>query len=211
MHSLTFQGFWGVGDEAGDRKGYEALVASSNPRHGDKVIYFPAACPKPGRWNGWNWRGTANGKAPLLSRNASDRAQRAAQQDQGQRSGAPAASLGGIRRCGYTRDPWPDPAAGESPFSLGQVLPGHSPDIDADAAVWGRPRRKAAGTQCLAMVQQWVNHFLAGMAIPARKSNAAAGPSCYKGRDIPPTHWPDSWHPANAHPTPALVRTIAKS
>ena len=138
-------------------------------------------------------------------------AQRAAQQDQGQRSGAPAASLGGIRRCGYTRDPWPDPAAGESPFSLGQVLPGHSPDIDADAAVWGRPRRKAAGTQCLAMVQQWVNHFLAGMAIPARKSNAAAGPSCYKGRDIPPTHWPDSWHPANAHPTPALVRTIAKS
>ena len=67
-------------------------------------------------------------------------AQRAAQQDQGQRSGAPAASLGGIRRCGYTRDPWPDPAAGESPFSLGQVLPGHSPDIDADAAVWGRAK-----------------------------------------------------------------------
>ena len=49
MHSLTFQGFWGVGDEAGDRKGYEALVASSNPRHGDKVIYFPAACPKTGQ------------------------------------------------------------------------------------------------------------------------------------------------------------------
>ena len=108
-------------------------------------------------------------------------AQRAAQQDLGQRSGAPAASLGGIRRCGYTRDPWPEPAAGESPFSRGQVLPGHSPDIDADEAIWGWARREAAGTQCLAMVQQWVNHFLAGMAIPARKSNAAAGPSCYQG------------------------------
>ena len=125
-------------------------------------------------------------------------ARRAAQQDQGQCSGAPTASLGGIRRCGYTRDPWPEPAAGESPFSRGQVLPGHSPDIDADDAIWGWARREAAGTQCLAMVQQRVNHFLAGLASPARKSNAAAGLSCYQG---------PRYSPQTTGPIPGIRRT----
>ena len=40
-------------------KGEPALVDSSSPRQGEKANYYSAVCLEMGRWNGWNWRGTA--------------------------------------------------------------------------------------------------------------------------------------------------------
>ena len=88
-------------------------------------------------------------------------------------------------------------------------LPGYSPDFNADEAVWGWERQEATGNQCLgtkALVQQRLNHFLAGLA--SRKDEAKRrcrtvlqSRAEARLRDSRP----DSGHSANAHPTLALV------
>ena len=57
-------------------------------------------------------------------------ARRAAQRDLGQCAGAP-----GSGDTIIPGDPWPEPAAGEPPFSRGQALPGYSPDFNAGEAI----------------------------------------------------------------------------
>ena len=115
----------------------------------------------------------------------------------------------GVRRCGHTWDSWPEPAAGEPPFSRGQALPGYSPDFNAGEAIWGWARQEVTGNQCLgtkALVQERVNRFLTGLAsrkdevkqpcrtvLPSRAEELARSSRTHSG------------HTPNAHPTLALV------
>ena len=88
-------------------------------------------------------------------------------------------------------------------------LPGYSPDFNADEAVWGWVREEATGNQGLgtkALVQKRVNHFLDGLA--SRKDEVRHRCRTVlqsKAERLPPNRRPDSWHPANGHPTLALV------
>ena len=88
-------------------------------------------------------------------------------------------------------------------------LSGYSPDFNADEAIWGWVREEATGNMCLrsgAAVQDRVGKFLAGLS--SRKDEVRR-----RCRTVlqsrAETLWRDSWivfhHPANAHPTLALV------
>ena len=88
-------------------------------------------------------------------------------------------------------------------------LLGYSPDFNADEAVWGWVRQETTGNGCLgtkALVQQRVNHFLAGLA--SRKNEVR--PRCRtilrsRAEALLRDYQPDSGHTPNAHPTLALV------
>ena len=63
-------------------------------------------------------------------------------------------------------------------------LPGYSPDFNADEAIWGWVRQEVTGNQCLGtkpLVQQRVNHFLAGLASRKDEVGHRAGRSCNQG------------------------------
>ena len=88
-------------------------------------------------------------------------------------------------------------------------LPGYSPDFNADEAIWGWARAEATGNLCLssrAAVQERVGKFPAGLS--SRKDEVrrryrtvlqSRAETLLRDPD------PDSQHPANAHPTFALV------
>ena len=130
-------------------------------------------------------------------------ARRASQRDLGQCAGA-----SGSGDAIIPGDPWPEPANGEPPFSRGQALPGYSPDFNADEAVWGWARQEATGNQCLgtkALVQQRVNHFLAGLASRkdgVRRRCRTALQS--RAEELVRASQTDSGHTPNAHLTLAL-------
>ena len=88
-------------------------------------------------------------------------------------------------------------------------LPGYSPDFNADEAIWSWAREEATGNLCLgsrAAVQERVGKFLAGLS--SRKDEVR-----WRCRTVLQSRaetllrdpGPDSQHPANAHPTFALV------
>ena len=88
-------------------------------------------------------------------------------------------------------------------------LPGYSPDFNADEAVWGWARQEATGNQrprTKALVQQRVNHFLAGLSSRKHEVRRRCRTVLQSraGRLLQDLR-PDSRHPANAHPTLALV------
>ena len=88
-------------------------------------------------------------------------------------------------------------------------LPGYSPDFNADEAIWGWAREEATGNLCLgsrAVVQERVGKFLAGLS----RWKAEVRQRCRtvlqsRAETLPRDSRPDSQHPANAHPTLALV------
>ena len=88
-------------------------------------------------------------------------------------------------------------------------LPGYSPDFNADEAVWGWAREEVTGNLCLgsrAAVQERVGKFLAGLA--GRKDEVRRRCRTVlqsRAESLPRDSRPDSQHPANAHPTLALV------
>ena len=88
-------------------------------------------------------------------------------------------------------------------------LPGYSPDFNADEAVWGWAREEATGNLCLgtkALVQERVNHFLAGLA--NRKDEVKRRCRTVlqsKAGEYLRNSQSASQHHANAHPTFALV------
>ena len=93
--------------------------------------------------------------------------------------------------------------------STGQALPGYSPDCNAAEAVWGWARAQATGNLCLgsrAAVQERVGKFLAGLS--SRKDEVRRRCRTVlqsRAETLPRDSRPDSQHPANAHPTLALV------
>ena len=93
--------------------------------------------------------------------------------------------------------------------STGQALPGYSPDFNADEAVWGWAREEVTGNLCLgsrAAVRERVGKFLAGLS--SRKDEVRRRCRTVlqsRAETLPRDSRPDSQHPANAHPTLALV------
>ena len=88
-------------------------------------------------------------------------------------------------------------------------LPGYSPDFNADEAIWGWAREEATGNLCLGsrpVVQEKVGKFLAGLS--SRKDEVKRRCRTVlqsRAETLPRDSRPDSQHPANAHPTLALV------
>ena len=88
-------------------------------------------------------------------------------------------------------------------------LPEYSPDFNADEAVWGWARQEATGNLCLGSreaVQERVGKFLAGLTsrqdeVRRRCRTVLQSRAESLLRDFRP----ESSHPANAHPTLALV------
>ena len=88
-------------------------------------------------------------------------------------------------------------------------LPGYSPDFNADEAIWGWARQEATGNLCLgskAAVQERVGKFLPSLTTrkdEVRRRRRAVLQS--RAEALLRDSRPDSQHPANAHPTLALV------
>ena len=88
-------------------------------------------------------------------------------------------------------------------------LPGYSPDFNADEPIWGWAREEATGNLCLGsrpVVQEKVGKFLAGLS--SRKDEVKRRCRTVlqsRAETLPRDSRPDSQHPANAHPTLALV------
>ena len=88
-------------------------------------------------------------------------------------------------------------------------LPGYSPDFNADEAVWGWAREEATGNLCLGSreaVQKRVGKFLAGLT--SRKDEVRRRCRTVlqsRAESLLRDSRPESPHPANAHPTLALV------
>ena len=87
--------------------------------------------------------------------------------------------------------------------------PGYSPDFNADGAIWGWAREEATGNLCLGSreaVQERVGKFLAGLT--SRKDEVRRRCRTVlqsRAESLLRDSRPESPHPANAHPTLALV------
>ena len=94
-------------------------------------------------------------------------------------------------------------------FKSSTNLPGYSPDFNADEAVWGWAREEATGNLCPGSrqaVQERVGNFLDGLASrrdEVRRRCRTVLQS--RAETLLPNSRHDSQHPANAHPTLALV------
>ena len=88
-------------------------------------------------------------------------------------------------------------------------LPSYSPDFNADEAVWGWARAEATENLCLgskAAVQHRVGNFLAGLANRKEEIKRRCRTVLQSGAEaLLRDSQPDPQHPANAHPTFALV------
>ena len=88
-------------------------------------------------------------------------------------------------------------------------MPGYSPDFNADEAIWGWAREEATGNLCLGSrgaVQQRVGRFLAGLANKKDEVRWRCRTVLQsRSEALRRNSRPDSQHPANAHPTLALV------
>ena len=178
-------------------KGQPALVDSNSPRYGEKASYYSAVCLEMGQVEWMELEGNSDsgtsvaflkqlrGKYPGPLRVIWDN--------------APAHRGEAVRE--YLRTP-----------NLGLRLinlPGYSPDFNADEAIWGWAREEATGNLCLGTreaVQERVGKFLVGLAgrkDEVRRRCRTVLQSRTEG--VPRTSPPDSLHPANAHPTLALV------
>ena len=178
-------------------KGEPALVDSISPRRGEKANYYWTVCLETGEVEWMELEGNSNtGTSATFLNQLRDR-----------HSGplkviwdnAPSHRGEAVRE--YLQTPG---------LALRLVnLPGYSPDFNADEAVWGWARQEATGNQCLgtkALLQQRVKQFLAELAnrkdeVRRRCRTVLQSKAGRLLQDLRP----NSWHPANAHPTLALV------
>ena len=178
-------------------KGKPALVDSTSPRYGEKASYYSAVCLETGEveWMELDGNSNAGTSAAFLF------------QLRQRRSGplkviwdnAPAHRGEAVRE--YLRTPG---------LKLRLVnLPGYSPDFNADEAVWGWAREEATGNLFLGSreaVQERVGKFLAGLT--SRKDEVRRRCRTVlqsRAESLLRDSRPESPHPANAHPTLALV------
>ena len=178
-------------------RGEPALVDSTSPRYGEKASYYSAVCLETGEVEWMELEGNSN-------------------------SGTSAAFLSQLRqrRSGPLRVIWDNAPAhrGEAVREYLRApglelrllnLPGYSPDFNADEAVWGWARAEATGNMCLGSreaVQERVGKFLAGLT--SRKDEVRRRCRTVlqsRAESLLRDSQPESPHPANAHPTLALV------
>ncbi len=178
-------------------RGEPALVDSTSPRRGEKASYYSPVCLESGEVEWMEMEGNSN-------------------------SGTSAAFLGQLRE----RHPGPlNVIWDNAPAHRGEAvreylrtpglglrlvnLPGYSPDFNGDEAIWGWAREEATGNLCLGSreaVQMRVGGFLAGLA--GRKEEVRRRCRTVlqsRAEALRRNSRPDSQHPANAHPTLALV------
>ena len=178
-------------------RGEPALVDSSSPRYGEKASYYSAVCLETGEVEWLELEGNSNAGT------STSFLKRLRERHQGPLNviwdNAPAHRGDAVRE--YLRTPG---------LGLRLVnLPGYSPDLNADEAIWGWAREEATGNQCLgtrAAVQQRVGDFLAGLA--NRKGEVRRRCRTVlqsKAECLIPNAQPDSLPFNNAHPTLALV------
>ena len=128
---------------------------SSSPRYGEKASYYSAVCLETGEVEWMELDGNSNSEtsAAFLGR---------LRESHGGRlnviwDNAPAHRGEAVRE--YLRTPG---------LNLRLMnLPGYSPDLNADEAVWGWAREEATGNLCLgskALVQEKVGNLLEGLA-----------------------------------------------
>ena len=178
-------------------KGQPALVDSTSPQYGEKASYYSAVCLETGEVEWMELEGNSNSGTSVAF----------LEQLREKHSGplqviwdnAPAHRGEAVRE--YLRTPGLD---------LRLVnLPGYSPDFNADEAVWGWAREEATGNLCLgsrAAVQERVGNFLAGLASRRDEVRRRCRTVLQaRAETLPRDSRPDSQHPANAHPTLALV------
>ena len=175
-------------------RGEPALVDSTSPRYGEKASYYSAVC-------------LATGEVELEGNSNSESSVAFLDQLRHKHGGqlnviwdnAPAHRGPAMRS--YLENPG---------LNLRLVnLPGYSPDFNADEAIWGWVREEATGNLCLgtrAAVQEKVGNFLDGLSnrkdeVKRRCRTILQSRAEALLRDCPP----DPLHPANAHPTLALV------
>ena len=166
---------------------------SSSLRHGEKASYYSAVCLETGEVEWMELEGNSN-------------------------AGTSAAFLDQLRRrhSGLLNVIWDNAPAhrGEAMreylrtpgLGLRLVnLPGYSPDFNGDEAVWGWVREEATGNLCLgtkAAVQERVDRFLTGL-VNRKEEVRRRCRTVLQSRAEALLR--DSRHPANAHPTLALV------
>ena len=173
------------------------MVDSSSPRQGEKASYYSAVCLETDGVQWMELEGNSNGESPVALLEL-------LRQRYGGRlnviwDNAPAHRGEVVRE--YLQTP-------ELELRLVN-LPGYSPDFNADEAIWGWAREEATGNLCLgtrAAVRERVGSFPAGLA--RRKEEVRR--RCLtvlqsRAEALLPASLPNSLHPANAHPTLALV------
>ena len=183
-------------------KGEPALVDSSSPRYGEKASYYSAVCLESGEVEWMELEGNSNSETSavfltqLRERHPGplnviwDNAPAPLRQAQEWRGGA-----------GVPPGTWPGMRLVN--------LPGYSPDFNADEAIWGWAREEATGNLCLGSkeaVQERIGKFLSSLT--TRKDEVKRRCRTVlqsRAEALLPASRPDSQHPANAHPTLALV------
>ena len=192
-------------------KGEPALVDSSSPRYGEKASYYSAVCLETGEVEWMELEGNSNaGTSETFLRQLKERHLGSLNViwDNAPTPLRPTQEWRGVE--GVPSDTMPGAAAGEPPSTRGQALPGYSLDFNWDEAVWGWAREEATGNLCLgskAKVQERVGSFLAGLAsrkeeVKRRRRTVLQSKAEALVRDSRPA----SPHPANAHPTLALLQ-----
>ena len=186
-------------------KGQPALVDSSSPRYGEKASYYSAVCLETGEVEWMELEGNSNsGTSVAFLKQLRERHPGPLRVIW---DNAPAHRGEEMRE--YLRTPELELRLVNPVSSTGQALPGYSPDFNADEAVWGWAREEATGNLCLgsrAAVPERVGKFLAGLS--SRKAEVKRRCRTVlqsRAETLPRDSRPDSQHPANAHPTLALV------
>ena len=178
-------------------RGEPALVDSTSLRYGERASYYSAVCLETGEVEWMELEGNSNSEtsAAFLEQ---------LREKHGGRlnviwENAPAHRGEAVRE--LLRTPG---------LNLRLVnLPGYSPDFNADEAIWGWAREEATGNLCLgtkALVQERVGKFLS--ALTTRKDEVQRGCRTVlqsEAQALLQDPRPDFQHPANAHPTLALV------
>ena len=178
-------------------KGEPALVDSSSPRYGEKASYYSAVCLETGEVEWMELEGNSN------SETSADFLEQLRERHGGRLNviwdNAPAHRGEAVREL-----------SGVPGLNLRLVnLPGYSPDFNAGEAIWGWAREEATGNLCLGSkeaVQERVGSFLAGLV--SRKDEVKRRCRTVlqsRAKALLCSTQSDSQHPANAHPTLALV------
>ena len=178
-------------------RGEPALVDSTSPRYGEKASYYSAVCLETGEVEWMELEGNSNSGTSV------DFLMQLREKHPGPLrviwDNAPAHRGEAVRE--YLR---------MTGLGLRLVnLPGYSPDLNADEAIWSWAREEATGNLCLgsrAAVQERVGKFLAGLAdrkdeVKRRCRTVLQSRAEALLRDSRL----DSRRSSNAHPTLALV------
>ena len=178
-------------------RGEPALVDSTSPRYGEKASYYSAVCLETGEVEWLELAGNSNSEtsAAFLEQLREKHGGRlnVIWDNAPAHRGEPVREL--LKRPG---------------LNLRLVnLPGYSPDFNADEAIWGWAREEATGNLCLGskgLVQERVGNFLAGLAYRKEEVKRRCRTVLQsRAEALLRESRPYSQHPANAHPTLALV------